>query len=297
MDARQLGYFLAIVDHGGFGRAAERIHTSQPSLSQSIASLERELGVTLFNRSGRRVTLSPAGESLVGHARRVLRDLDGARDAMAEVRGLRSGRVDISSMPSPGIEPLTAMLVTFTEKYPELTVRVDGAFTAEEVIQAVTSGTSEIGLLGASSPMLVPGLISVPLERQPLILIINPHADRFPAGASVHASALDGSRLIASPRGSLMRSMVEDLLATGVEVSVVAEVAHRTSILPLVLGGVGHAIMPSSWEPLAAHAGLRTLQVEPVSYLHVAVVARTDALTPAAQAFMQVATAYSHAHA
>ncbi|APH46021.1 LysR family transcriptional regulator [Microbacterium sp. 1.5R] len=292
MDARQLGYFLAIVDHGGFGKAAEHVHVAQPSLSQSIAALERELGVTLFHRSGRRTRLSPAGEKLVGPARRVIRELDSAGAAMSAVRGLRSGHVDISSMPSPGIEPLTSMVAAFCSRYPELTVHVDGAFAAEEVIDAVRSGTAEIGLVGTSTPTLTPGLISIPLEQQPLILIVNPADDHFSEGQTVDASELDGSRLIASPRGSLMRSMVDDTLAMGVDVAVVVEVAHRTSILPLVLSGVGHAVMPSSWASSAALSGLRTLTIEPVSMLHVAAVARSEPPTPAAAAFLEIAQEY-----
>lgn len=296
MDARQLGYFLAIVDHGGFGRAAEQILVAQPSLSQSIAALERELGVTLFHRSGRRTRLSPAGEDLVGPARRVLRELESARAAMDAVRGLRSGHVDISSMPSPGIEPLTSMVAAFCTRYPELTVHVDGAFTAEEVIDAVRSGTAEIGLVGTATPSLTPGLFSIPLERQALILIVNPADDHFAEGVAVEASELDRSRLIASPRGSLMRSMVDDALAMGVDASVVVEVAHRTSILPLVLSGVGHAVMPSSWAASAARSGLRTLTIQPVSYLHVAAVARSEQPTPAASAFLEIAQEYALGH-
>lgn len=296
MDARQLGYFLAIVDHGGFGRAADHIHVSQPSLSQSMASLERELGVTLFNRTGRRVSLSPAGEELVGPARRVLREIEGARVAMSAIRGLRRGHVDISSMPSPGIEPLTAMIAAFTARYPELTVKVDGAFTADEVIEAVRTGTSEVGLLGTAAPTLTPGLISIPLEKQPLVLIVNPTDDHFPESAVVDASDLNGSRLIASPRGSLMRSMVDNALANGVDASVVVEVAHRTSILPLVLAGIGHAVMPSSWVPMATKSGLRTLTIQPSSYLHVAVVARAEQPTPAAGAFLEIAKNYADSH-
>lgn len=292
MDARQLRYFLAIVDQGGFGRAAETLLVSQPSLSQSIATLERELGVDLFYRVGRRATLSPAGEQLIGHARLVLRDLDAARSAMDAIKGVRSGHVDISSMPSPGIEPLTSMIATFVQRHPDLSVNVDGAFTMEDVIDAVRSGTSEIGILGTAEPVLVPGVRSTQLEEQPLVLIVNPSADGFPPGDTIQREDLVGSRLIVSKRGSLMRQMVEDLLATGVDVKVVVEVAHRTSILPLVLSGVGHAVMPSSWEPLAAQVGLRTLRIEPASHLQVAVISRLEHLTPAATAFLEIAQAY-----
>ena len=93
MDARQLEYFLAIVDHDGFGRAAQHLHIAQPSLSQSIANLERELGVQLFHRIGRGVVLSTAGSDLIAPARQVLRDLRTARATMESAKGLRRGTV------------------------------------------------------------------------------------------------------------------------------------------------------------------------------------------------------------
>ena len=83
----------------------------------------------------------------------------------------------------------------------------------------------------------------------------------------------------------------------GVPVEIAAEVAHRTSVLPLVLAGVGHAVLPSSWTPLARAAGLRVLRIEPVTVLHVAVLSRPAHLTPAARAFLAVAAEHAARHA
>ena len=78
IDVRQLRFFLAVVDHGGFSKAAEQLMVAQPSLSQAIATFEKELGIPLFHRVGRGVVLSEAGQALVGSARTVLRDVDEA---------------------------------------------------------------------------------------------------------------------------------------------------------------------------------------------------------------------------
>ena len=102
--------------------------------------------------------------------------------------------------------------------------------------------------------------------------------------------------MVASQRGSLMRWLVDDALAGGVQVQIAAEVAHRTSVLPLVLAGVGHAVMPSSWTPLARATGLRVLRIEPVTVLHVAVLSRPSDLTPAAQAFLEIAAQHMADH-
>ncbi|MFW6187808.1 MAG: LysR family transcriptional regulator [Actinomycetota bacterium] len=289
MDVRQLRYFLAVVDHEGFTRAAEHLLIAQPSLSQTIKGLERELGVPLFHRVGRRVVLSEAGKELVGPARVVLRDVGAARSAVDDLRGVRSGRLDVVAMPSPGIEPLTSMIAAYARVHPSVTVSVGAAFTSDEVVDAVRSGSAEIGILGANRPFRSAEVDVLHLERQQLMLIVNPQADTFGGGDAIGREDLDGHRVIVSQRGSLMRWLIDDALAGGVRVEIAAEVAHRTSVLPLVLAGVGHAILPSSWSPLARRMGLRVARIEPVTVLHVAVLSRPSELTPAARAFLEVA--------
>jgi DNA-binding transcriptional LysR family regulator len=292
MDARQLEYFLAIVDHDGFGRAAQHLHLAQPSLSQSIANLERELGVPLFHRIGRSVVLSTAGSELVEPARQVLRDLRTARATVDSVKGLQRGTLELVTMPSPGIEPLGALTRRFTRRHPGVTLGVAAAFTPAEVAEKVRQGSCELGLVGTSGPMSAPGIDVLALEQQPFVLVGGPDG-AFPDEDPVPHAALSGARMIVAPGGSLMRQIVGDLLAEGAGLQIVAEVAHRTSILPLVLGGVGMAVLPSAWAPLARRAGARVALLDPTAYLHIAVLSRQAPLTPAARAFLAVARAYT----
>jgi DNA-binding transcriptional LysR family regulator len=285
MDVRQLTYFLAVVETMNFGRAAEQLYIAQPSLSQAIGTLERELGVPLFHRVGRGIVLSDAGAQLIEPARQVVRDLEAARDAARSARGLQRGRVELIAMPSPGMEPLSTLIRNFTAAHPSMTVTADAAFTPDEVVQAVKAGRSELGLLGAASPPHTGGLRVLPIEDQPLVLI-SPPEDEASSAPTVARDALAGARLVVSKRGSLMRGLVDDVLASGVEAQIVVEVEHRTSILPLVLAGVGHAVMPSSWTPLAQRSGARVRRIEPAVLLRIALVFRPGSLTPAAEAFV-----------
>ena len=131
MDARQLAYFLAVVEHLNFGRAAEQLHIAQPSLSQAIGTLEREVGVPLFHRVGRGIVLSDAGAQLIEPARQVLRDLESAKAAVQSTQGLQRGRVELVSMPSPGIEPLTTMVRDFGVAHRAMSVSVTGVFAPD----------------------------------------------------------------------------------------------------------------------------------------------------------------------
>ena len=295
MDARQLTYFLAVVDHLNFGRAAEQLHIAQPSLSQAMSTLEREVGVPLFHRVGRGIVLSDAGTQLVEPARQVLRDLASAKAAVQSTQGLMRGRVELVSMPSPGIEPLTTLVRDFGQAHPAMSISVAGVFAPEEVIHAVKSGQAEVGLLGSATAPNTTGLRVLPVEDQPLVLMSPGNTDTRTKGAEaarISRAELAGLRLIVSREGSLMRRLVDDVLASGVEAEIVVEVEHRTSILPMVLAGVGHAVMPASWTPLAERAGAVVREVDPASYLRIALVTRKAALTPSATAFMRIAQHY-----
>jgi DNA-binding transcriptional LysR family regulator len=297
VDVRQLTYFLAVVEHMNFGRAAEQLYIAQPSLSQAIGTLERELGVPLFHRVGRGIVLSDAGRQLIEPARQVVRDLEAAQAAARSARGLERGRVELIAMPSPGMEPLSTLIQDFTDAHPAMTVTADAAFTPEDVVQAVKAGRSELGLLGAASPPHTGGLRVLPIEDQPLVLISPPDVREpsrpdEPAATAVVREALAGARLVVSKEGSLMRRLVDEVLASGVDAQIVVEVEHRTSILPLVLAGVGHAVLPSSWSPLAQRSGARVRLLEPPVLLRISLVSRTGSLTPAAQAFVTCVERY-----
>src|SRR4051812_13504293 len=125
MDLRRLRYFAALAEHGHFTRAAESLHVAQPALSQQIRRLEEELGLPLVHRTTRRVALTEAGELLAARARRILAEVDAASAEMADLAGVRAGRVVVGAMQSLGAFDLSALLAAFHERHPgvELTVR------------------------------------------------------------------------------------------------------------------------------------------------------------------------------
>src|SRR3954452_24140799 len=124
MDLRQLEYVVAVVQHGGFTKAAAALHVSQPSLSQGVQSLERELGVQLFERLGRTVAVTAAGEAVVDGARRVLRDAADLRAASAAVVDVVTGRLDIVALPTLAVDPLADLIGAFRRAHPGVTVHV-----------------------------------------------------------------------------------------------------------------------------------------------------------------------------
>ncbi|MFJ2406464.1 LysR substrate-binding domain-containing protein [Streptomyces xanthochromogenes] len=288
MDVRQLEYFLAIVDHGGFGRAASALYLSQPSLSQAVRALERDLGSSLFHRIGRRAVLTEAGTALIEPARAAVRSLETARARVAAVRELREGRLDIAVMPSQAVEPLTTMIRGFTGRHPGVSVNIRAAFTARDVIDMVRTGAAELGLLATSGPPPDTEVVSRVVGEQRFVLVTPPNAS-FSSGSSVDCTELAGQRLIVGQRGTGMRAYVDGLRERGIAFTIAAETEHRVAILPLVLAGVGVAVVTESWRDMAERAGALVLDIEPKSTLRIALIGRRAEQSPAAEAFLTCA--------
>jgi len=289
VDARQLEYFLAVVDHGGMSRAAAALYVAQPSLSQALRTLERDLGQPLFHRIGRRLVLNDAGRALVGPARQVVRGLATARSSVDSVAGLAVGRVEIAATPSQAVEPLASLIKAFTAVHPGISVAIRAAFTAQNAMDLVRGGAVEIGLLASSEEPRAAGLRFTSLGRQRFVLVTPPDGP-FPPGHVVRHAELAGQRLIVGQTGSGMRRLVDRIRDGGVDLAAVVETEHREAILPLVLGGVGMAVLADSWAGLAERSGALVLALEPAAHLHISLATRPDGLSPAANAFLTTAS-------
>lgn len=286
MDVRQLRYFLAIVDHGSVHRAAQELFVAQPSVSQALRALERDLGTDLFHRTGRRLVLTAAGERLIDPAREVLRGVELARATVDAVNGLRAGRLSIASMPSQAVSPLASMISRFRTAYPLVEVVVRAATKPVEVIAAVRAGTAELGLLGTPTvgPELA-GLTVYPLETQAFVLVAAVDAD-LPPGEPVSMDTLGGRRLVVGRPGTGTRRVADAILRRSPGARIAVEVEHREAVLPLVLARVGIAVLCESWRDLARASGAVVRDLATDDALRVCLVHREGRLSPAAVAFV-----------
>lgn len=286
MERRQLEYFLAVVEHGGFTAAAVALHVAQPSLSHAIRSLEREFGGHLFHRLPQGVALTAAGEALVQPARQVLRDLSTAGSLVREVLGLSGGRLDIVSQTTLSVDPLAAMLGRFHRAHPKVAVRVVDPERGPAVAQMVTAGQCELGLVDAS--VTTGDLRGIDLPDQEMHIVL-PADHPHPAGDTITSRELAALDLIVTPPGTETRAAVDDVcVALGVAPRIVVETAHRAMIVPLVLSGVGAALLPAAMAQDAALRGARMLSCRPRLLRHGRLVWRSGPLSPAAQAFVEL---------
>lgn len=286
LDIRRLSLFLAVVDHGGFTRGAQAVHISQPALSQAIAELEAELRGPLFHRLGRRVVLTDAGAALVGPARAALREIDAARQVIAEVNGLMRGRLDISTLPTLSADPLPALLGAFHRAHPAIAVRIASPDDPAELAEHVRTGVAEVGLTDAGHA--TGGLTAIPLGPQRLAAVFPPAVS--PPGSPLRPAQLAGVPLIVTPPGTSGRDLLDTALASaGVEPLVAIETSQRDAILPLVLGGAGVAVLPGALAALAATQGATPVPFDPPLVRDLVVVRRPSPPTPPAAAFLTVA--------
>jgi DNA-binding transcriptional LysR family regulator len=291
MDLRQAAYVVAVVDHGTFTAAAASIPVSQPALSQSIATLERELGADLFHRIGRQVVLTAAGAAFVEPARRMLRDADVARAAVADVAGLSAGQLDVVSLPSLVVEPLVDLVGRFRRLHPQVLVRLTEPEDAAAVATLVRSGQCELGL-GDQVPD-DRNLTGEHLGDQALLAVLPPGTP-LSADRDLPVARLAQFPLITSPRGTSSRRLLTDALRqadpdTDPRIGVVTE--HREAIVPLVMAGAGAAVLPEPLARAAESLGAVVAPLAPPLRRSVVLVRRVGPLSPAARAFRDLAVA------
>ena len=282
MDLRQLEYVVAIADTGSFTAAAASVHTSQPSISHGVRSLEAELGVDVFFRLGRTVAPTPAGEAIIAGARQVLRDAETVRAIAADASGLAGGRVDLVTLPTLASDPVAGLIGLFRRAHPAVVVRVTEPEGDGTLLSEVASGRAEIGItdLGGGSGALV----SVPLFDQELLAVAPPGTALAPHG--IAALTLGRQPFVATPPGTSTRRLLDAIVP---DVDVAVEIAHRDAILPLVLAGAGSALLPAPLAHEAARRGASVAPLRPRVTRPIGVVHRAGPLSPGARALLAIA--------
>jgi len=289
VDLRQVEYFLAVVEHGGIRRASAALHVAQPSLSQGIRALEKELGTALFHRVGRRMVLAPAGTAFVRPARQLRRDASTAHAAVASALGLAGGRLDIVSEPALSVDPTARLIGRFRVEHPRVTVRLIGPMRESSLTGLVREGTCELGFGYLPQPTF--GLQMRVVAGHQLFLVLPPRTPG--AGEPAPLAGLDGLGMIVVPRGAAQRDFIDPLLdAAGAHTRLDVQIAHREAILPMVLAGVGATILPGPRAEEAARRGAVIRPLSPPITREVALFHRPGELSSAAQAFAALAAGH-----
>ncbi len=239
-------YFLAVAETLHFRRAAERLHMTQPPLSQQIAAFEAELGVPLFVRDRRSVALTEAGESLLADVRRILADMEAAERRAVDTGMGRTGRLRVGFI-GPAIDgPLSPDLKRFGETHPGIALELSEKSTPElvELVRGKGLDAAVVRLSGTNPA----GLERHVYHREAYVLAV-PAAHRLARVRAIKAEMLDDEPLIMFPRvlNPLLYDQWAALLAgAGARLRVAQEVLTKHATVALVAAGFGVSPVPRS---------------------------------------------------
>jgi DNA-binding transcriptional LysR family regulator len=285
MTLQQLAYFVAVADVGSFTRAAEWVGVAQPTLSRQLRSLEDELGAPLVDRGGRDgPVLTPAGEAVLPLARRMLADMDSARTTVAEIVGLRSGRIRVGATPSLCIGVVADVLRVFHEQYPDVRLELveNGS---QPLVRSLVRGDLDVALVIVPPSGVDPALHTTPLLRERLS-VASPAHERAPSSrGSMTVKELARRSLVAPRQGYDVRETTLQAFAdAGVTPRFAVEGGEMDAVLRLVEAGTGVAVVPDL--VFAGRPRLRRTVLTPPLYRTVALARRADlAPTHAVRAF------------
>lgn len=280
---RQLQAFIAVLDRGSFSEAAESMFVSQAALSGLIKELETRLGVRLFHRSTRRVTVSEVGASFEPQARRVLATLDEALESVANLRELRRGVVRIAAPETLSCTLLPQLIASYAERYPGVDLRFEDV-PIEEVVSGLYSGKIDVGF----GPARVPVDDSVEVQRLfvDALWVALPPDDPLAKQDTVTWQALQPRPLI-----SYMPNLAVNVLShvrPRFHPRQIINVHRVNTALSMVRVKNGYVICPAMARPLVQGFGLAFVPLsQPAVTWHVSVYSRPrELLSPAVESFL-----------
>jgi DNA-binding transcriptional LysR family regulator len=288
MELRQLEYFVAVAEERGFSRGAERAHVVQSAVSAAVAKLERELDISLLDRTAFPVALTPAGAAFLAEARSTLAAARRARGAVEAYRGQLSGRVDLGILMSAGPLDLSEALGRFHARYPLVAVRLRQSVAGTSGhLAAVAAGELDLALVAATR---APAAVTLrTIAREPIVVLCRPEhrfARRAPGeecdglggsggpggpatraahdgpAAAVGIAELADETVVRFAAGWGSRRQVDEaFVEAGIAPDSPYEVADYDTAAGLVRHRLGVTLMPAT--PAARYPDLRAIPVMP----------------------------------
>ena len=170
MEVQNLRAFLLVAEHASFSTAAEALHLTQPAVSKRVAALEQQLDTTLFDRIGRRVSLTEAGRALLPHASSITRSLDQAVQSIQDLSGDVAGRLRLATSHHIGLHRLPPVLRRFSDAYPGVALDID-FMDSEQAYDEILRGRSELAVV-TLAPEIDPALVAEPVWPDPLDFMV-----------------------------------------------------------------------------------------------------------------------------
>jgi len=289
MELHQLRYFLAVARFNSFTRAAEHERVAQPSLSQQIRKLEDELGVRLFDRLGRRTRLTPFGTRFQERARRALEEVEGARQDVAQLMGLRQGTVWVGVIPTVAPYLLPQTLAAFAKAYPGIAVSLREDLTSS-LLGQLAAGDLDLALM--SLPVKGQDFLAEELFIDNMLLVVPRRHQllRRRRRAVGFAEVADEPFLLLKDGHCFRDDVLRICQRSRMNPHVVFEAGQFDTLMAMVEAGAGVTLIPEMAVRRFRRSNVGLLHFRPPQPTRTIgfVRSRRKSLTPAARAFMDV---------
>lgn len=250
MELRHLRAFLAVAEELHFGRAASRLRIAQPALSQQVKQLEQDLGAVLLERTTRQVRLTGTGAAFVGHARRVLDDIERARESVLLTECGERGEIHVGVTGAITWRLLPRVARTYRERYPLVRMELHPARFSSAQVGALYDGQIDVGFLRTPVP---PGPLTSRIILNEALVAVLPEGHPLAHHREVALAELSDENFVSYPsmQGSTLRdAAVHACWSAGFTPRVVQEAPDTHTVVALVSAAVGVALLPASAETL-----------------------------------------------
>jgi LysR family transcriptional regulator, hydrogen peroxide-inducible genes activator len=243
MQIHQLEYFVAIVETGGFSRAAERCNIAQPSLSQQIKKLEHELGRPLFDRLGRKVSLTEAGNMLLPHARKILEELTAIQVGIHNKIEDGYGTLTVGFIPTIAPFVLPSVIRRFSRQFPQAKLEVHEGLT-EQLIEKIIAAELDVGIM---SLPIANKLIQTEVLLTESLLVASSQKYDIINRATIQAQELGEFPFIALSEVHCLGEQVQSFCyQQDIDLNIVCHTAQLSTVQNCIALGLGVSLVPQA---------------------------------------------------
>jgi len=289
VDAQHVRYFLAVIDHGSINAAATAVGVAQPTISQALRSLERELKTPLFHRIGRGMVPTSAGYALVGPGRKILRDITTAAGSVPDAEGRLRGRLDVRAHPAVSTGLLPRLVTEFHRRHPKVQVSVLPLYDEGAVAALVHDAECDVVVVHLPLEDDSAGLEVLELGTQVYDVALPPGSEETP-DRSLRWDELTGAMVVV-PHGTSHAAQLYRAMSPEQQRRRPAVVLqNREARLAFTLAGVGPTWVERSATEVAKERGALIRRMEPPLPRPFGLAYDAGTLSPVARAFVETAT-------
>lgn len=286
IELRQLKYFLAVSKELHFTKAAEKLNISQPSLSQQIRALEHELGMPLFDRIGKKISLTEAGKILLLHTKTIFREIEQTRSAIQDLNGLQHGSLTIGSLLTVVNYLLPPAILNFNKLYPNIELSVLGLRTGD-IREKLLQNELDIGI--TFLPVQDKEIVSIPLYKSELTLVV-PTGHTLTERSHISIVELQDYPLILLPQNFFLTELITSHCQQfDFTPKPILEISTMESLIQMVSKGMGITVLPKPYIDFLQNTNIQALKIkDPTPTIDIGLIYRKDKyMCAATRAFIE----------